>query len=147
MKSRAKAYTKKDIEWLCEEAMSEIDRCINSNGIVFLIALMRHAGWKKKRIEDFLLTLNSTMDEYHSYCIDGVFDYMAEKELAGIGIDMAQLLPKPLPFKQQLHKSELERKPNINISEAKKLHEEMSEFHEYFRTNEDKNASTKVCNI
>ena len=87
MKSRVRTYSKKEIGWLCGEAMEEIDRCINSNGIVFLIALMRHTGWKKKRIEDFLLTLNTTMDEYHKHCLDNVFDYMAGKELAEIGID------------------------------------------------------------
>ena len=136
MKSRVKTYTKKQVEWLCEEAMSEIDRCINSNAIVFIIALMRHVSWKKKRIEDFLLTLNSTMDEYHNYCIDGVFDYMAEKELAEMKIDMGQLLPKPFPFKQQLHKSNLEKKPQINSSEAKNLQVEMTGFHKYFRAKE-----------
>ena len=44
MKSRVRTYSKKEIGWLCGEAMEEIDRCINSNGIVFLIALMRHTG-------------------------------------------------------------------------------------------------------
>lgn len=106
---------------------------LNSNGIVFLIALMRHTGWKKKRIEDFLLTLNTTMDEYHKHCLDNVFDYMAGKELAEIGIDMEQLLPKPLPFKQQLHKSTIERKAKIDISEVKNLQAEMSGSYYYFR--------------
>ena len=137
MKSRVRTYSKKEIGWLCGEAMEEIDRCINSNGIVFLIALMRHTGWKKKRIEDFLLTLNTTMDEYHKHCLDNVFDYMAGKELAEIGIDMEQLLPKPLPFKQQLHKSTIERKAKIHISEVKNLQAEMIGFHEYFKTKED----------
>ena len=117
MKSRVRTYSKKEIGWLCGEAMEEIDRCINSNGIVFLIALMRHTGWKKKRIEDFLLTLNTTMDEYHKHCLDNVFDYMAGKELAEIGIDMDQC-------KQ-------------DISEVKNLQAEMSGFHEYFKAKED----------
>ena len=69
--------------------------------------------------------------------LDNVFDYMAGKELTEIGIDMDQLLPKPLPFKQQLHKSTIERKAKIDISEVKNLQAEMSGFHEYFKTKED----------
>lgn len=35
MKSRVRTYSKKEIGWLCGEAMPEIDRCINANGLVF----------------------------------------------------------------------------------------------------------------
>ena len=134
MKSRIKTYTRKAMEWLCEETMTEIERCINSNGVTFLIALKRHTGWGKKRIEDFLKTFDSVMDEFHQNCIDDVFDYMAEKELAEIGIDLKQLIPKPLPFKAQMRKSKLEKSPDVNIREAKKLHEEMKNIHGYFES-------------
>lgn len=137
MKSRIKTYTKKQVEWMCEETMEEIDRCINSNGVVFIIALMRHTGWGKKRIEDFIKTLNATMDEFHQHHIDEVFDYMAANELSSIGIDLQQLLPKPLPFKKQLRKSTLEKKQDVNISEAKKIHEKMVEIREYFENQKE----------
>lgn len=122
------------MEWLCEETMEEIDRCINANGILFIIALIRHAGWGKKRIEDFINTLDKTMDEFHRHCIDGVFDYMAEKELSGIGMDLKKLMPKPIPFKMQMQQSKLERKQDVGISEARNLHEKMTEIHGYFES-------------
>ena len=46
-------------------------------------------------------------------------------------------VPESLPFMQQLRKSKLAKKPNVNVTEAKKLHEEMIGFHEYFKTKED----------
>ena len=58
------------------------------------LSLNCRAGWGKKRITDFIETLNATMDEYHQHCIDGVFDYMAEQELSSAGIELDQLLPK-----------------------------------------------------
>ncbi len=134
MKSRIKTYTKKEVEWLCEETMEEIDRCINANGIVFIIALIRHTGWGKKRMGDFIKTLDETMNEYHQHCIDDAFDYMAENELSGIGINLQHLLPKSIPFKKQLQQSKLEKKSNVNISEAKKLHEKMTQIHGYFES-------------
>lgn len=137
MKSRVRTYSKKEIGWLCGEAMPEIDRCINANGLVFLIAVSRHTGWKQKRMEDFIKTLNETMDEYHQHTIDDVFDCMAERELKEIGLSMNQVLPESLPFMQQLRKSKLAKKPNVNVTEAKKLHEEMIGFHGYFKTKED----------
>ncbi len=137
MKSRVRTYSKKEIGWLCGEAMPEIDRCINANGLVFLIAVSRHTGWKQKRMEDFIKTLNETMDEYHQHTIDDVFYCMAERELKEIGLSMNQVLPESLPFMQQLRKSKLAKKPNVNVTEAKKLHEEMIGFHEYFKTKEN----------
>ena len=85
MKSRVRTYSKKEIGWLCGEAMEEIDRCINSNGIVFLIALMRHTGWKQKRMEDFIKTLNETMDEYHQHTT-GIERNRSEHESGAAGI-------------------------------------------------------------
>lgn len=77
------------------------------------------------------------MDEYHQHTIDDVFDCMAERELKEIGLSMNQVLPESLPFMQQLRKSKLAKKPNVNVTEAKKLHEEMIGFHEYFKAKEN----------
>ena len=137
MNSRVKKYTRKDMQWLCEETMSEIDKCINSNELVFLIAVSRHTGWKQKRMKDFIKTLNVVMDEYHQYTIDDVFDCMAERELNEIGLSMNQVLPESLPFMQQLRKSKLAKKPDVNISEAKKLHNEMIGFHGFFKSSKE----------
>ncbi len=50
---------------------------------------------------------------------------------------MNQVLPESLPFMQQLRKSKIAKKPNVNVTEAKKLHEEMIGFHEYFKAKEN----------
>ena len=63
MKARAKTYTRKEMDWMCSEVMEEVEKCVNSNGIVTIIALIRHAGWGKKRITDFLVTLISTKEK------------------------------------------------------------------------------------
>lgn len=133
MKSRVKHYTKKEIEWLCSEAMEQLERCIDSNGLVFLVALSRYAGWKRKRLNAFISYLNEVMDEFHQHTIDGVCELKLEEELKEAGLDMADLLPKRLPFMQQLRKSKLEHEPDVSIAEAKKLHEEMQGFHGYFK--------------
>lgn len=138
MKSRTKTYTRKEMDWLCSEVMEEIEKCVNSNGVVAIIALIRHTGWGKKRITDFIETLNATMDEYHQHSIDGVFDYMAEQELSSAGIELNQLLPKTIPFKQQLKKSRNEKLVNVDYETAKTLHSEFAAIGNYVKSCEDK---------
>ena len=138
MKSRAKTYTRKEMDWMWEEVMDEVEKCVNSNGIVTIIALIRHAGWGKKRITDFIETLNATMDEYHQHSVDGVFDYMAEQELASAGIELDQLLPKTIPFKQQLKKSRNEKLVNVDYETAKALHSEFAAIGNYIKSQEEK---------
>ena len=126
--------------------MEEIDRCINSNGIVFLIAYAAYRVEEKADGRFSLTLINHGRIPQHS--LDNVFDCMAEKELTEIGIDMEQLLPKPLPFKQQLHKSTIERKAKIDISEVKNLQAEMIGFHGYFKNKgRIRNVSTNICNL
>ena len=103
-----------------------------------IIALIRHAGWGKKRITDFIETLNATMDEYHQHSVDGVFDYMAEQELASAGIALDQLLPKSIPVKQQLKKSRNEKLVNVDYETAKALHSEFAAIGNYIKSQEEK---------
>lgn len=110
-------------EYVCQQIIDEIDKCVNANYIIFLIALARHAGWGKKRIANFINTLNEVMDEYHQNSVDGVFDYMADRELQAIGIDKENLFPKSLPLAKRLKKKE-----EISFSEAKKARDKMNEF-------------------
>ena len=138
MKSRVKTYTRKETGWMCEEVMDDVEKCVNSNGIVTIIALIRHAGWGKKRITDFIETLNATMDEYHQHSVDGVFDYMAEQELSSAGIELDQLLPKTIPFKQQLKKSKNEKLVNVDYETVKALHSEFTAIGNYIKSQEDK---------
>ena len=138
MKARAKTYTRKEMDWMCSEVMEEVEKCVNSNGIVTIIALIRHAGWGKKRITDFIETLNATMDEYHQHSVDGVFDYMAEQELSSAGIELDQLLPKTIPFKQQLKKSKNEKLVNVDYETAKALRSEFTAIGNYIKSQEEK---------
>ena len=131
MKSRVKRYTKKEMEWLCEEAMEQIETCIDSNGMVFIIALSRYLGWKEKRLNRFIEYLNEVMDEFHQHTVDGVIDIKLREGLEEAGLDYDTVMPKRIPFMQQLRKSRLEYQPDVSMAEAKKLHSEMTGFHSY----------------
>lgn len=137
MKSRVKTYTRKETDQLCEDVWEETERCVNANGLVFVIALARHAGWGRKRIESFIATLNETMAEYHQHSVDGVFDEMAENELATIGLDIKQLMPKPERFKKSLQKSRNEKKVNVDYATAKQLHDNMVAVTNYLHSKEN----------
>lgn len=110
-------------KYVCQQIIDEMDKCVNANYIMFLIALARHTGWGKKRIANFINTLNEVMDEYHQHSVDDVFDYMADKELRAIGIDRENLFPKSLPLAKRLKKKE-----EISFSEAKRVQDQMKEF-------------------
>lgn len=136
MKSRVKAYSKKDIEWMCDEVMEDVEKCVQANGAVFIIALIRHTGWGQKRMNDFLKTFNATMQEYHQHTTDDVFDYMAAQELASAGIEMQQLKPPHIPFKQQLRKHQVEETVDVSYTTAKQLHGEMIAAGNYVKLKE-----------
>lgn len=131
MKSRVKRYTKKEIEWLCEEAMEQIETCIDSNGMVFIIALSRYLGWKEKRLNRFIEHLNEVMDEFHQHTVDGVIDIKLREELEDAGLDYDTVMPKRIPFMQQVRKSRLEHQPDVSMAEAKQLHQNLSVYRNY----------------
>lgn len=131
MKSRVKRYTKKEVEWLCEEAMEQIETCIDSNGMVFIIALSRYLGWKEKRLNKFITYLNEVMDEFHQHTVDGVIDIKLREELEDAGLDYDTVMPKRIPFMQQVRKSRLEHQPDVSMAEAKQLHQNLSVYRNY----------------
>lgn len=110
-------------KYVCQQIIDEMDKCVNANYIMFLIALARHTGWGKKRIANFINTLNEVMDEYYQHSADDVFDYMADKELQAIGIDRKNLFPTSLSLAKKLKKKE-----EISFSEAKRVQDQMKKF-------------------
>ena len=137
MKSRIKRYTKKEMEWLCEEVMEQIENCIDGNGMVFIIALSRYLGWKEKRLNKFIAYLNEIMDEFHQHTVDGVFDIKIREEIEETGLRYDDVIPKRIPFMQQLRKSRLERQPDVSIAEAKQLHQGLSAYRSYVEDNKN----------
>lgn len=74
MQSRANNQVDKNRDKAAQELWDATMRAIDRNGVVFVLALARYAGYGQKRLNDFLAVLNETMDEYHQHCLDGVFD-------------------------------------------------------------------------
>ena len=130
MQSRANNQADKNRDKTAQELWDATMRAIDCNGVVFVLALARYAGYGQKRLNDFLAVLNETMDEYHQHCLDGVFDIMAERELSSVGITIDQLLPPPLPFKLELQKSKREtaKHTDIDIFTAKKLQDKLHDY-------------------
>lgn len=130
MQSRANNQVDKNRDKAAQELWDATMRAIDRNGVVFVLALARYAGYGQKRLNDFLAVLNETMDEYHQHCLDGVFDIMAERELSSVGITIDQLLPPPLPFKLELQKSKREtaKHTDVDIFTAKKLQDKLHDY-------------------
>lgn len=130
MQSRANNQVDKNRDKAAQELWDATMRAIDRNGVVFVLALARYAGYGQKRLNDFLAVLNETMDEYHQHCLDGVFDIMAERELNSVGITIDQLLPPPLPFKLELQKSKREtaKHTDVDIFTAKKLQDKLHDY-------------------
>lgn len=109
-------------------------KCINGNGVLMIIALARHTGWGKKRMTDFLTTYNDVQAEYHKYELEGVFDHYAEKEMAAIGLNMHEILPKPIDFMQHRRNAKKEQKKMnapVSKSKAEELRRELEGFGRY----------------
>ena len=135
MKSRVKAYTQKDIDQILEEVLPEIDRCVNANRIIDVIALIRHTGWGPKRIKDFLKTLDETIDDYAQNSKDGVFGYMADKELGPVGLTRDQITPKTVSAKELLRESK--KRPQVDTATAKKLRANAIAAQKYIQKKKD----------
>lgn len=130
MQSRANNQVDKNRDKAAQELWDATMRAIDCNGVVFVLALARYAGYGQKRLNDFLAVLNETMDEYHQHCLDGVFDIMADRELKSRGLTIDQLMPPALPFKLEYRRSrdEIKRHANVDIGTAKKLQKGLKDF-------------------
>lgn len=134
MKSHTTTISNREKEYISKNIQTAIDNCTDSNAVIFLIALLRHTGWGKKRFEDFMNdTYLRTADEYLQHWKDDVFDIMAQQELDRIGVKLDDIKPKHLSWNERACKKRLENKPNVDLTEAKKLHEEMMAFNNYLQ--------------
>ena len=129
---RSRMINRKDREKLCSEVWEHVENCINTNGAIFIIALARHAGWRRKRLEEFINIFNETMDEYRGYELDGVFDEMLKYELESIGLEKEQVVPKSKIFSLELKAQREDKKKhdgsNVKLEEAERLHRELAGF-------------------
>lgn len=121
-------------EELCNSVWEDISNCINSNGMLMIIALARLTGWKKKRMEKFIELNNAVQKEFRQYELDGVFDIMAERELEEIGLDKDQLLPKPIDFMQERRTQRREKEKHdapVSSAKAKELQKQLEAFGQF----------------
>lgn len=121
-------------EELCNSVREDISNCINSNGMLMIIALARLTGWKKKRMEKFIELNNEVQKEFRQYELDGVFDIMAERELEEIGLDKNQLLPKPIDFMKERRTQRREKEKHdapVSSAKAKELQKQLEAFGQF----------------
>jgi hypothetical protein len=141
--SRMKSHiiiNRKMQEDLCSAVWKDTEKCINTNGALMIIALARHAGWRKKRLEAFINECNKVQNEFHKYELDGTFEIMFEKALDEIGLDVTQLLSEPIDFTQELSRKRKEReKANapISKSEAARLRRQLQGYKNYVEGESD----------
>ena len=132
---KARTINRKDRERLCSEVWEHVEHCINVNRAIFIIALARHTGWRRKRLQEFIKAFNAVMDEYHGFELDGVFDEMLEYELHSFGLDKEQVIPKGKLFSTELKNQRAEKKSrdgsNVKMQEAERLHRELAGFKNY----------------
>ena len=117
-----------------QELWETVSACINGNGVIMFIALARHTGWGKKRMNAFMETYNEVQEEYHKHERDGAFKYMVDKELGAIGIDMNEMLPKPIDFMQHKRNEDKEKekcKAKITKAKAQELRNKVVGFKSY----------------
>lgn len=96
-------------EELCSSVWDDIERSINTNGALLVIALARYTGWRKKRLEAFIRECNEVQKEYRGYEVDGTFDIEFEKEIKSLGLDADQLVPEPIDFMTGIRNRKRER--------------------------------------
>jgi len=121
MKSH-RPITRKERMELCQAVWDDTEKCINTNGALLIIALRRYTGWGKKKINELLQVSNDVQREFRGYELDGTFDIEFEKAIDDTGLDIEQLLPKPINFNEtmQIRRRERERAAKVShVSRAK----------------------------
>lgn len=127
-------------EELCRDVWQDVSNCINSNGMLMIIALARLTGWKKKRMEKFIELNNAVQKEFRQYELDGVFDIMAERELEEIGLEKDQLLPKPIDFMKERRTQRREKEKHDAPVSSVKAKELQRQLGQYGRFSESRNG-------
>ena len=115
MKSH-RPITRKERMELCQAVWGDTEKCINTNGALLVFALRRYTGWGKKKINDFLQICNDVQKEYRGYELDGTFDIEFRAAIDDIGLDIEQLLPKPINFNETLQTRRRERENQEKVS-------------------------------
>ena len=135
MKSH-RPITRKERMELCQAVWGDTEKCINTNGALLVFALRRYTGWGKKKINDFLQICNDVQEEYRGYELDGTFDIEFEKAIDDTGLDIEQLLPKPINFSEtmQIRRRERERAAkasHVSRAKAEAMRAKLEQFRDY----------------
>lgn len=147
MKSH-RPITRKERMELCQAVWGDTEKCINTNGALLVFALRRYTGWGKKKINDFLQICNDVQKEYRGYELDGTFDIEFEKAIDDIGLDIEQLLPKPIDFNEtmQIRRRERERAAkasHVSRAKAEAMRIRLMEMKEAMKSPQFTNISEK----
>lgn len=123
-------------EELCTAVWDDIEKCINTNGALMVIALARHTGWRKKRLEAFIKACNEVQKEYRKYEVDGTFDIEFECELKSLGLDIDQLVPEPIDFMTGMRNRKREREEHkkechVSLKEAEAMRKGLEGYKNY----------------
>ena len=135
MKSH-RPITRKERMELCQAVWGDTEKCINTNGALLVFALRRYTGWGKKKINDFLQICNDVQKEYRGYELDGTFDIEFRAAIDDIGLDIEQLLPKPIDFNEtmQIRRRERERAAkasHVSKATAEAMKRNLENFRNY----------------
>lgn len=135
MKSH-RPITRKERMELCQAVWGDTEKCINTNGALLVFALRRYTGWGKKKINDFLQICNDVQKEYRGYELDGTFDIEFRAAIDDIGLDIEQLLPKPIDFNEtmQIRRRERERAAkasHVSRAKAEAMRAKLEQFRDY----------------
>ena len=112
----------------------KVEACVNGNGVLMFVTIARHLGFGKKRMLDLLKAYNEVQEEFHEYELQGVFDIMVEREFSDIGLDINEMLPKAIDFRQ--HRRNMKRKNEklkapVSKKEAEALYSKLAAFKNY----------------
>lgn len=135
MKSH-RPITRKERMELCQAVWGDTEKCINTNGALLVFALRRYTGWGKKKINDFLQICNDVQKEYRGYELDGTFDIEFKKAIEDTGLDIEQLLPKPINFNETMQlrrreREEQEKKSHVSRAKAEAMRARLEQFRGY----------------
>lgn len=131
-------------EELCRNVWEDVTNCINSNGMLMIIALARLTGWKKKRMEKFIELNNEVQKEFRQYELDGVFNIMAERELEEIGLEKDQLLPKPIDFMKERRTQRREKEKHdapVSSAKAEELQRQLGQYGRFSESRKEKETN------
>lgn len=132
MKVRHKP-TRAEIEQVAEACSQEMIECLQTENALNILAVIRHFHLGKKRIAEFMKTLEDIKCEFAEYSKDGILVEKTKEELAYYGLDIDMIYEKPESMKECLRKKKAERNHSMSLREmydVNNSYKNMKEFME-----------------